>query len=284
MPRHALRLNTNRAEPIVIGRVQSQFSLGLREFWAHRDLLYVFVWRDIKVRYKQTVLGVLWALLQPFLSMIVFTFIFGRLAKVPSDRVPYPVFFFCGLLPWQFFAQGLIRCSKSLVDDQYLVAKIYFPRLLLPIAAILSGLPDFAVAFAMLIGIMIYYCIYLPLAILALVPLLLLAGVTAASIGIYLCALNVRYRDVGYAVPFLTQLWFFLTPIAYPANLVPAKWHALYALNPMTGVVEGFRWALLKGTPGAWGATFKGALATAVVLTFSLWFFDRAKAILPDVI
>lgn len=247
MPRHALRLNTNRAEPIVIGRVQSQFSLGLREFWAHRDLLYVFVWRDIKVRYKQTVLGVLWA-------------------------------------PWQFFAQGLIRCSKSLVDDQYLVAKIYFPRLLLPIAAILSGLPDFAVAFAMLIGIMIYYRIYLPLAILALVPLLLLAGVTAASIGIYLCALNVRYRDVGYAVPFLTQLWFFLTPIAYPANLVPAKWHALYALNPMTGVVEGFRWALLKGTPGAWGATFKGALATAVVLTFSLWFFDRAKAILPDVI
>jgi lipopolysaccharide transport system permease protein len=268
----------------LISPSRSRLSFGLSEFWAHRDLLYVFVWRDIKVRYKQTVLGAAWAVLQPSLTMVVFTFVFGRLAKVPSGRLPYPVFVFGGLLPWQFFAQGLVRASKSLVEDHYLLTKIYIPRLILPVSAVLSGLPDFGVALGLLLGIMFCYGVYPPLAAWTALPLLVLAILTALGVGLLLSALNVRYRDIGYAIPFLAQLWFFLTPVAYPSSLVPERWRLLYGLNPMAGVVEGFRWAVLRNTGATWASIFAATLGVAVVLVFGLWYFERMKNIFADVV
>jgi lipopolysaccharide transport system permease protein len=268
----------------VVSPSSSQRCFGLCEFWEHRDLLGVFVWRDIKVRYKQTVLGAAWAVLQPFLTMVVFTFVFGRLAKVPSGRVPYPVFVFCGLLPWQFFAQGLVRSSKSLVEDHYLLTKIYIPRLIFPVSAVLSGLADFGIAFAFLLGIMFCYGVYPPLIALTVLPLLVLAILASLSVGLFLSALNVRYRDVGYAIPFLAQLWFFLTPVAYPSSLVPERWRLLYGLNPMAGVVEGFRWAVLRNNGAAWTSILAATLAVVLVLVFGLWYFERMNKVFADVV
>ena len=268
----------------VIRPSRAQRSFGLSEFWKHRDLLYVFVWRDIKVRYKQTVLGAAWAVLQPFLTMVVFTFVFGRLAKVPSGGIPYPVFVFCGLLPWQLFAQGLVRSGRSLVEDHYLLTKIYVPRLLLPASAVLSGLPDFGVAFVLLLGIMFSYGVYPPLAVLTVLPLLVLTIATSLAVGLFLSALNVRYRDVGYAVPFFTQLWFFVTPVAYPSSLVPERWRLLYRLNPMAGVLEGFRWAVLGNRETSWALMFAAALRVGVLLIFGLWYFERMEKTFADVV
>jgi homopolymeric O-antigen transport system permease protein len=278
-------LATVEAERLIVVRPpRSRLSFGLSEFWKYRELLYVFVWRDIKVRYKQTVLGAAWAVLQPFLTMVVFTFVFGHLAKVPSGGLPYPVFVFCGLLPWQFFAHGLVRSAKSLVDDQYLLTKIYVPRLILPVSAVLSGLPDFGVAFALLLGIMFFYGVYPPLAVLSVLPLLGLAIAAALGVGLFLSALNVRYRDVGYAVPFFAQLWFFVTPVAYPSGLVPERWRLLYRLNPMTGVVEGFRWAVSRNSETTWALIFGRALGVGVLLMFGLWYFERMDKTFADVV
>lgn len=235
---------TNR--PLFVVKPPSPWpSLHLRELWEYRDLLLILVWRDIKVRYKQTTLGAAWAILQPLLTMVVFSLLFGRVAKLPSEGIPYPIFTFAALLPWQLFAYALTESGNSLVSNQQLITKVYFPRLIIPLGAVLSGLVDFAIAFVVLLGMMLIYKVPLTLNILVLPVFVFLAVLTALTMGTWLSALNVEYRDVRYTIPFLTQFWMFATPIAYSSTLVPAAWRWLYSLNPMTGVVEGFRWALL---------------------------------------
>ena len=276
--------NRERQRLTVIAASRGWFSSPLLEVWRYRYLLWVLVWRDIKVRHKQTVLGVIWAILQPFLTMIVFTFVFGRLAKVPSGDVPYPVFFFCGLLPWQLFASGVVRSTNSLVENRYLVTRVYLPRLVLPAAAVLGGLPDFIVAFVLLLAIMAYYGIMPSLAILGVLPLLILLVATALAVGLFLAALNVRYRDVGYAVPFLIQLWFLMTPVAYPTILAPSRWQFLYELNPITSVVDGFRWVLLgsRGAPGT--LNMFSVLAAVGALMLGLFYFQHVERTFADVV
>src|SRR6266480_3357461 len=220
-------------------------SLKLHELWEYRELLYFLIWRDIKVRYKQTALGATWAIIQPFFTMVVFSLFFGRLAKVPSDGIPYPLFSFAALVPWTFFANGLTQSSNSLVGSANLITKVYFPRLTIPIASVLSGIVDFVLAFIVLVGMMLYYRMMPTLNVLWLPLFLLLALVASLGVGLWLSALNVKYRDVRYVVPFITQFWLFVTPIAYPSSLLPEPWRTIYGLNPMVGVVEGFRWALL---------------------------------------
>ncbi len=224
-------------------------SLRLGELWAYRELLYFLTWRDIKVRYKQTALGASWAIIQPFLTMVVFSLFFGRLAGVPSDGLPYPIFSFAALVPWTFFANGLTQSSNSLVGSANLIKKVYFPRLAIPIATILSGVVDFCLAFLVLVGMMFFYGV-LPTVHIVWLPLfLVLAMVTSLGVGLWLTALNVHYRDIRYIVPFLVQIWMFATPIAYSSSLLDKYpgWQTAYGLNPMVGVVEGFRWALLSG-------------------------------------
>ena len=256
----------------------------LVEVWAYRELLYFFVWRELKVRYKQTVLGVAWALIQPIMTMIVFSVIFGRLAQLPSNGLPYPIFAYCALLPWQLFAFALNESSNSVVVHQRLLTKVYFPRLLLPIAGVCVGLADFAISFVVLIGLMWYYGIAPTLGIWTIPLWTLLAVMTALSMGLWLSALNVRYRDVRYAVPFMAQLWLYATPVAYSASLVPEPWRPLYALNPMVGVVEGFRWALLGGA-GAPGLTMAVSVGAVCVLLFGgLVYFRRTERTFADVI
>jgi lipopolysaccharide transport system permease protein len=268
----------------VIRPSHGTLSFGLSEFWGHRKLLYVFVWRDIKVRYKQTALGAAWALLQPFLSMVVFTMVFGRLARVPSAGIPYPVFVFCGLLPWQFFAHGLVRSGSSLVQERYLLTKVYVPRLILPVSAVLSGLPDFAVAFVVLFGIMFHYGLTPTFTALMVLPLLLLSVATSLGVGLFLSALNVRYRDVGYTIPFFTQLWFFVTPVAYPGSLVPERWRILYELNPMAGVVEGFRWAVVGNIGAAWTFILASAAGVTILFGLGLLYFQRMDRTFADLV
>ncbi|MCB7128034.1 MAG: ABC transporter permease [Candidatus Brocadiales bacterium] len=259
-------------------------ALNLRELWERRELLYFLVWRDVKVRYKQTVIGVAWAILQPFLMMIVFSVFFGRLAKVPSDGIPYPIFAYCALLPWQLFANALTESGNSLVANQRLVTKIYFPRLAIPIAAVLAGLVDFVIAFVVLLGMMFYYGIVPTAAALTLPLFILLAIATALAAGVWLSALNVQYRDVRYTIPFLTQFWLFATPIAYSSSLVPEQWRVLYGLNPMAGVVEGFRWALL-GKEGSIGLLIvASALVVGVLLIGGLIYFRHVEKTFADVI
>lgn len=256
----------------------------LRELWEYRELLFFLTWRDVSVRYKQTALGAAWAVLQPALTMAVFSIFFGGLAKVPSDGIPYPLFAFCGLLPWQLFAYALNSSANSLLNNERLVTKVYFPRLALPLAAVLAGLVDFAVAFAVLVGMMLYYGIVPGAGIFALPLLLLFALAAAVSVGFGLAALNVRFRDVRYVLPFLTQLWMFVTPIAYPSSLVPEPWRPVYGLNPMAGVVEGFRWALL-GRPEAPGAVVLASVASVcLALVASTAYFLRVERNFADVI
>jgi lipopolysaccharide transport system permease protein len=254
------------------------------ELWEYRELLYFLVWRDLKVRYKQTVLGAAWALLQPLAAMIVFSVFFGRLAKVPSDGVPYPLFAYCALLPWQMFANALTESGNSLVSQQSLIKKVYFPRLILPVTPVLAGAVDFGIGFVLLLGLMLWYGM-VPGAAIVLVPLLLLLTMTTAvAVGLWLSALNVQYRDVRYTLPFLVQFWMFATPIAYPSSLVPEKWRPLMGLNPMTGVVEGFRWALL-GTRGADLKTFAVSLAVvAVLLVSGVVHFRRLERTFADMV
>ena len=230
---------------IVIEPPKGWAPIELQEMWKYRELLYFLTWRDVKLRYKQTALGVAWAILQPVLTMIIFSVIFGNLAKLPSGGIPYPVFTYTALLPWQLFAFALASSSNSLVGNQSLISKVYFPRLVIPFSSVMAGVLDFGVAFLVLMGMMIFYNIHISAIILILPVFILLAVISALAVGLWLSALNVQYRDVRYAIPFLTQFWMYATPIAYSSELIPEKWRWLYSLNPMTGVVEGFRWALL---------------------------------------
>lgn len=259
-------------------------SLRLHEIWEYRDLLYFLVWRDIRVRYKQTLLGAAWAILQPVTTMVVFSIFFGRLAKVPSDGVPYPVFAFTALLPWQLFAYALSESSNSLVANQNLITKVYFPRLVVPFAAVVSGLADFTISMAVLVGLMIYFRLAVGPAVLWLPVFVLFAVVTALAVGLWLSALNVKFRDVRYTIPFMTQLWMFATPVAYPSSLVPAQWRALYGLNPMAGVVEGFRWALLGTTAAPGGLLVVSAFVVAALLVSGLVYFRRMEATFADTV
>lgn len=259
-------------------------SLKLNELWEYRELLYFLTWRDIKVRYKQTALGAAWAIIQPFFTMVVFSLFFGKLAKVPSDHIPYPIFSYTALVPWSFFATGLANASNSLVGSANLIKKVYFPRLAVPIATVLSGVVDFALAFVVLLGMMLYYGVHPGLQVVWLPAFLLLALVTSLGVGLWLSALNVQYRDVRYVVPFITQFWMFATPIAYPSSLLSAKWRTIYGLNPMAGVVEGFRWALIGKTPGPGPLILASALASLVLLVTGAFYFRRMERTFADVV
>jgi len=252
--------------------------LNLRELWQHRELIYFLTWREIKVRYKQTAIGAAWALLQPLFTMLIFTLFFGRLAKMPSDGIPYSVFALTALTPWTFFANGMANSSNSLVSNANLLTKVYFPRLALPLAAVFSGIVDFLLAFAMLMTYVMYRGFWPTWRMLWLPAFLLLAVVTSLGVGLWLSALNVQYRDVRYTVPFLTQVWLFSTPIAYPSSMMHEPWHTIYGLNPMVGVVEGFRWAIVGGGRGP-DAMFAVSCvtATATLVTGAFYFRSMEK-------
>jgi len=259
-------------------------SLNLRELWEYRELLYFFVWKDLKVRYKQTILGVTWAILQPILTMIIFSLFFGRLAKMPSDGLPYPIFNFAALVPWTFFANALVNASNSLVVNANMIKKIFFPRMTLPIATVLSGLVDFVLAFIILLAMMSYYDLTPTINIVWLPLFLLLALITSLGVSLWLSAMNVKFRDVRYTIPFLTQAWLFATPIAYSSSLLSEPWKTIYGLNPMAGVVEGFRWALL-GTDTAPGPIILVSSLAALALFISgAYYFRRLEKDFADVV
>lgn len=277
-------LSASDAPVTLIQPPRRRVPIDLAELWEYRELLFFLIWRDVKVRYKQTVLGAAWAVIQPLITMLVFSVFFGRLAKIPSDGLPYPLFSYSALVPWTFFATGLAQSSNSLVGAANLIRKIYFPRLVVPVSTVLAGLVDFTLAFAVLLVMMPFYG-YLPTpAVLFLPALLVLALVTALGAGLWLSALNVQFRDVRYTVPFLVQIWLFATPIAYPSSMLDEPWHMLYALNPMVGVVEGFRWALL-GTdtrPGPMIAI--SALTSVALLVSGAYYFRRMERHFADIV
>jgi homopolymeric O-antigen transport system permease protein len=271
-------------KPFAVREPSTGISLKLRELLEYHELIYFLVWRDLKVRYKQTALGVAWVVIQPLMTMVVFTIFFGNLAKVPSDGLPYPIFSFTALLPWQFFANALNNSSNSLVNNRELITKLYFPRLIVPLSSIIAGLVDFFISFLVLIAMMIYYGITPTSAVLALPLFILLAIATSTAVSLWLSALNVEYRDVRYTIPFLTQFWLFLTPIAYPSNLVPEKWRLLYGLNPMAGVVEGFRWALLGTTNVSWTIISVSIFIVVILLVGGLVYFRRMERTFADIV
>ena len=256
----------------------------LRELWAYRELLYFLVWRDVKVRYKQTALGATWAVLQPLATMAVFSLFFGRLAGMPSDGVPYPLFAYAALVPWTFFANGLTLATGSLVGSQNLLQKVYFPRLAIPLAAVLSSTVDFGLAFVLLLGMMLAYGVVPGAAAFWVLPLLLLALATSLGVGLWMAALNVRYRDVRYVVPFVVQFWLFATPIVYPSSLLSEPWRTVYGINPMAGVVEGFRWALLGTETRPGGLLAVSAAAALLILVGGALYFRRMERSFADLV
>ncbi len=280
---------TTMTIPSDLPRTRREASKGwagpkLRELWEYRELLFFFVWRDVKVRYRQTVMGALWAIIQPVFTMVIFSLFFGRLAKVPSDGLPYPIFSYAALVPWTFFATALTQASNSLVLSANMVKKIYFPRLTLPIATVLAGVIDFVLAFMVLLGMMLFYGLLPTINVLWLPFFLLLALITSLGVSLWLSAMNVQFRDVQYTIPFLTQAWLFATPIAYPSSLLSEPWRTVYGLNPMAGVVEGFRWALL-GTDTAPGKMI--ILSSLVALTLFVsgaFYFRRMEQSFADVL
>lgn len=275
----SFRLNHQRIEPS-----RGFVSLKLGELWAHRELLYFLVWRDVKVRYKQTALGIAWAVIQPVMTMVVFSVFFGKLAKMPSDGLPYPIFAFAALVPWTLFANGLTLGTNSLVGNSHLIKKVYFPRLVIPTATVLAGVLDFFMAFCVLIILMASYGIGPTVNTLWLPALLILTLISSLGISLWLSALNVAYRDIKYVIPFLTQIWMFATPIAYPSSLVPSTWQTVHGLNPMVGVVEGFRWALL-GTDTKPGMMVAVSTAAAVFLLLSgAYYFRRMEKTFADIV
>jgi lipopolysaccharide transport system permease protein len=268
---------------VVIGARNGWRDLGLAELWSHRELMYFLVWRDLKVRYRQTVFGALWAVLQPVLLMVIFTVSVGQLKGVGPAGIPYPLFAFAGLVPWTLFASSLASASNSMVNSEHIITKVYFPRLLLPFAAIGSFLLDFLVAMAVLVILMVYFGAMPTIAVIWLPFFTLFALVTALGVGTWLAAINVRYRDVKYVVPFLTQTWMFASPVIYASTLIPKQWQWLYALNPMTGVIEGFRWALIGGSrPDE--LIFVSAIASVLVFATSLVYFRHTEQTFADVI
>ncbi len=266
---------------VVIDPAEGRPLVEVRELWHYRDLLYFLTWRDISVRYKQTVLGFLWAILQPFLTMVVFAIFLGRLAGMPSDGVPYPVFSYLGLLPWTYFSGAVTRAGTSVVGNAHLLTRVYFPRVLVPLSATLSALVDFAIASLVLGGLMAWYGIVPARTVVLLLPLAALTALAATGIGMWLAALNVRYRDVQYAIPFLMQLWMFATPVVYPTSLVPAGWQPLFALNPMTGIIDAYRAAVL-GTALDWPSLGISALSAAVLAALGAWQFHRMEQSFAD--
>lgn len=260
------------------------FELNFRELWRFRELAYFFVWRDIKIRYKQTAIGAAWAVLQPLLTMLVFSLFFGRLAKMPSGGVPYPIFYLSALLPWTYFAVALQNATHSVVEQQRVITKVYFPRLVLPLSAVVAGLLDFAIGFVLYVILALFYRAAPGMAVLWFPAFLLLAVATALGAGLWLSALNAIYRDVRYAVPFLIQFWMFASPVAYPSSLVPEKWRWLYGLNPMAGVIEGFRWALTgKGQPPSLMLAVSAG-AVVLVLIGGMFFFSKMEDTIADVV
>ena len=279
-----LQARTTSVPTLQIDPVDHWISIDFRELWQYRELLYFLTWRDVKVRYKQTVLGAAWAVLQPLSMMLVFSLFFGRLAKMPSDGIPYPLFTFSALLPWQLFAHSLTESSNSLVGNQHLITKIYFPRLVIPISAVLAGLVDFAIAFVILLGMMLYYGVTPGWALFTLPGFVLLTILTALGFGLWLSALNVKYRDVRYTMNFLVQFWLFATPVAYSSNLIPDKWRFIYGINPMAGVVEGFRWALLGKSSPPNMMLWVSIAVVIIVLVSGLYYFRRMEQEFADIV
>jgi lipopolysaccharide transport system permease protein len=259
-------------------------ALNLGDLWRYRELILFMIWRDVKVRYKQTLLGAAWAVIQPVLTMLVFTFVFGTVAKVPTEGMPYPIFSYTALLPWGLFTAALNTASRSLTANQNMVTKIYFPRLVLPLASVLGGLVDFAIAFVILIGMMLYYHVSPTGAVWTLPLFLILTLVTALGVALWLSAINVQYRDVNYVLPFLTQFWLFLTPVAYSAQVISAKWQTVYSLNPMAGVVNGFRWALLGTNTGPDLNMAVSVAISIAVLVSGLFYFRSMERTFADMI
>lgn len=281
------RLRTSSRHDDVFLRIEPSrgwVSLRLREIWRYRELLYFLTWRDIKVRYKQTALGASWAILQPFLTMVVFTLFFGGLANIGSDGVPYPIFSYAALVPWTFFANSLSQAANSLVSSANLITKVYFPRLIIPVATVLSGVVDFSLAFLVLIGMMLFYGISPTVAVFWLPAFLLLAFATALGVGLWLAAINAQFRDVRYVVPFIVQFWLFISPVIYPASEIPKAWRSLYAVNPMVGVIEGFRWALLGTTTAPGAMILVSGIVAAVILVSGSFYFRRLERVFADLI
>lgn len=276
-------MNVNSTPTIIVRPPRGWAPIQFRALWDYRELLYFLTWRDIKVRYKQTALGFAWAIIQPLFMMIVFTLFFGILAKVPSNGIPYPLFTYTALLPWTLFSEGIARSSMSLVQDANLVQKVYFPRLIMPLSSILSPVVDFAIALTILVGMMFYYG-YLPtVRVLWLPVFVLLAMVTALGVGLWLSAINVKYRDVRYVIPFLTQLWLFASPVVYSSSLVPVRFQAFYGLNPMAGVIEGFRWVLLGAEPPS-SLIAVSIIVVLIVLVSGAFYFRRSEKTFADVV
>ena len=271
--------------PLTVLRPSQKWpSLGLNALWEYRELLYFLVWRDVKVRYKQTALGVAWAVLQPFLTMVVFAIFLGHLVRVPSDGLPYPLFAYAALLPWQLYAHTITECGTSIVANQQLITKVYFPRLVIPIASVLAGCVDFVFASAVLVAMLLYYGVAPTVLILTFPLFALLAVAAALAVGLWLSVLNVEYRDVRYTLPFLGQIWLLATPVAYSTQIIPERWRALYSLNPMVGAVEGFRWAVLGTVEAPGGVLLPSVAATIVLLLGGLVFFRRMEHEFADVV
>jgi lipopolysaccharide transport system permease protein len=268
---------------VVFGPSRGWVQLDLGDLWTHRELLLFLAWRDIKVRYKQTFIGIAWAVLKPAASMTIFTLLFGTLLRVPSDGVPYPVFVYTALLPWLFFTAAFTQAGMSLTANAGLITKVYFPRLVLPLASVLAASLDFVIGFLVLIGMLVYYGLLPGLSLLAVIPLLLEAAVTALGVGIWIAALGVRYRDVGLAVPFVTQLWLFATPIAYPSSIIPPEWRLFYSLNPMVSVIEGFRWAILGIPADVGGLLSLSSVVSVLLLVSGVFVFRYAERTFADV-
>jgi lipopolysaccharide transport system permease protein len=271
-------------EPLfVVEARKSGIKFHFKDWWTYRELLYFLVWRDVKIRYKQTLLGAAWAIIQPLLTMLIFTFIFGKLAKIDSHGIPYPVFAYAALLPWTFFANAITTSGNSIVGSAHVITKVYFPRMIIPVAAVCAGLVDLAVAFPMLLALMFYYHIGLTLNFLFLFPLLLLTTLLAIAVGMWLSAVNVKYRDVKFAIPFLIQIWMYLSPVAYPSSVVPARWRLLFSLNPVVGIIEGYRAALI-GQAFEWKSIVISVAVIGALLVFSSSQFRKMEKSFADIV
>ncbi len=273
-----------KSDVVILRPSHGWIALNLKELWVFRELIYFLTWRDIKVRYKQTVLGAAWAILQPLINMLVLTFIFGNLAKLSTDNIPRPIFTFTALLPWGLFSKALTDAGRSMLANRSMITKVYFPRLIIPLSSVLGGLLDFLIQFTILLAMMFYYRIVPTSAVWTLPLFLLLSILTAFGFGLWLSALNVLYRDIGYILPFLTQIWMLVTPVAYSATSIPAKWQFLYAVNPMVGVVEGFRWALLGAQPPAVETLLISVLISLALLVSGMYYFRRMERTFADMV